>query len=164
MHYYITILLALFTFYGCGSRTITINENQTGQFKQEREVIISESEPYTLIDGQKENFTPLKFRKLMKELDHTLFAELDSKLFRGRDWLEYDKDMKKTLKDFIENSRKIKTFAIVKENKEYVRLTKRLITYEYFLQDIVKNEKFNYLKPAFDKVVNACNECHDTMK
>jgi hypothetical protein len=148
----------LSTLYGCGSRTITIDKR--GEYKQE--IIIAESEPYTL--GQRENFTSLEFRQLMKNLDHTLFVELDSKLFRGKDWLEYNSDMKKTLKDFIEGSRKIKSFPFIQEEEEFVRLTKRLITYEYFLEEVIKNEKFDYLKPAFDKVVNACIECHDMMK
>jgi hypothetical protein len=157
--YYLTILLALSTFYGCSSHTIIIDKKRD---EYKKEIIIEESKPYTL--GQRENFTSLEFRQLMKDLDHTLFVELDSKLFRGKDWLEYNSDMKKTLKDFIENSRKIKSFSFIQENEEFVRLTKRLITYEYFLQDVVKNEKFDYVKPAFDKVVNACVECHNIMK
>jgi len=163
MHYYITVPLILLTFYGCSNHTITLNKkSEQKQSKYKKEIIISESETYIL--GQRENFTSMKFQKLMKDLDDTLFIELDSKLFRGKDWLEYDKDMKKTLNNFIKKSREIKTFAIIKEDEEAVRLTKRLLTYEYMLQDVIKNEKFDYLKPAFDKVVNACNECHDRMK
>jgi hypothetical protein len=158
MHYYITVLLISFTLYGCSSRTITLDKKND----YKTEIIVEDSEPYTL--SQRENFTSLEFIKLMKNLDHTLFVELDSKLFRGDDWLEYDKNMEKTLKEFIENSRKIKDFAIVQEDEEAVGFTKRLLTYEHFLQDVIKNQKFDYLKPTFDKVVNACNECHNMMK
>ena len=166
MHYYLTVLLVLSTLYGCSSRTITVGNPVDSRMDKKsnykKEIILNESEPYTL--GQRENFTPLEFRKLMKELDHTLFVELDSKIFRGKDWLEYNDDMKKTLNNFIKNSRKIKSFSFIQENEEYVKLTKRLITYEYFLKDVIKNEKFDYVKPTFDKVVNACNECHHLMK
>ena len=162
MHYYITTILLFFTLYGCSSRTITLGKKIEHKEEYKKEIILSESEPYTL--GQRENFTSLKFRKLMKDLDHTLFMEFDSKIFRGKDWLEYDKDMKKSLKDFIAKSREIKDFAIIQEDEEAMRLTKKLITYEYFLQDVIENQKFDYVKPAFDKVVSSCNECHEMMK
>ena len=49
-----------------------------------------------IIQSQREPFTPIEFREYMKELDAKLFIDLDSKLFRGKDWVEY-KQVQNTL-------------------------------------------------------------------
>ena len=99
----------------------------------------------------------------MKDLDHILFVDLDTKLSKGKDWIEYDKSMEKTLKSFMTKSRELKKFEIIKDDEEASKSIKRLITYGYILDDLIKNEKFNYIKPAFEKIVNVCNKCHDKM-
>ena len=150
MPFYV-VMLSLILLYGCSSRTITVEKDKKVVYeKVVDEKIIVEREP----------FTPIEFRKLMRELDDKLFIELDSKLFRGRDWVEY-KDVNKTLKSFMAQTRELKKFEVIKNDEEVTRLLKQLITQEYLLDDIVKNEKFDYIKPAFDKVVESCNSCHN---
>lgn len=117
---------------------------------------------YEEIAVKREPFTPIEFREIMKGLDDKLFIELDSKLFKGRDWLEY-KHVKKTLKSLMDDSRRLKEFEVIRDNEEAMGLLKKLITYEYMLDEVVKNEKFDYIKPAFDRVVESCNSCHNIM-
>ena len=98
----------------------------------------------------------------MKELDAKLFIDLDSKLFRGKDWVEY-KQVQNTLESLIKQTREIKEFEVIRDDEEATRLIKKLITHEYLLDDVIKNEKFDYIKPAFNRVVESCNNCHDIM-
>ena len=173
MPFYIS-LLALLLLYGCSSRTIVVNrvnkveqDNTIPQNQEiiEERIIVSEEEvpakPEVIVS--REPFTPLPFRKIMKDLDHILFVDLDIKLSRGEDWIEYDKSMQNTLKNFIKKSRELKKFDIIKDDEEATKSIKKLITYGYILDDLVKNRKFDYIKPAFNKTINVCNKCHDRM-
>jgi hypothetical protein len=178
MPFYIT-LLALFLLYGCSSRTIVVNKNDAIKKNQviitssslpsisTEEIIISEenivTQPPDDVIVSREPFTPLPFRKIMKDLDHILFVDLDIKLSKGEDWIEYNKSMKNTLQKFIKKSRELKKFKIIKDDEEAMKSIKKLITYGYILDDLVKNRKFDYVKPAFDKTINVCNKCHDRM-
>jgi enterochelin esterase-like enzyme len=154
MPFYITIL-ALFFIYGCSSNTIVIEKDK----KIVEKKTIDEN---IIIQSQREPFTPIEFREHMKALDAKLFIDLDSKLFRGKDWVEY-KQVQKTLESLIKQTRELKEFEVIRDDEEATRLIKKLITHEYLLDDVIKNEKFDYIKPAFNRVVESCNNCHDMM-
>jgi enterochelin esterase-like enzyme len=155
MPFYLITILALFFIYGCSSNTIVIEKDK----KIVEKKTIDEN---IIIQSQREPFTPIEFREYMKELDAKLFIDLDSKLFRGKDWVEY-KQVQNTLESLIKQTREIKEFEVIRDDEEATRLIKKLITHEYLLDDVIKNEKFDYIKPAFNRVVESCNNCHDMM-
>ncbi len=101
-----------------------------------------------------------KLKKIMNDLDYILFSRVNLEVQEGEDDLFFTKNGKKTLKRFVEDTKKVQ-FLYPDADDEYIRLSKALTKASIKLYKIVEAKKMEWVKPQVDNILNICNSCHD---
>ncbi len=101
-----------------------------------------------------------KLKKVMNNLDYILFSRINLEVKEGEDDLFFRKNGKKTLKEFIEDTKKVQ-FLYPNADNEYIKLSKALTKASIKLYKIVEAKKMEWVKPQVDNIINICNSCHD---
>ena len=101
-----------------------------------------------------------QLKKVMNNLDYILFSRINLEVQEGEDDLFFTKNTKKTLKKFVEDTKKVQ-FLYPNADDEYIRLSKALTKASTKLYKIVKAKKMEWVRPQVDNIMNICNSCHD---
>lgn len=101
-----------------------------------------------------------RLAKVMNNLDYILFSRVNLEVAEGEDDLFFTKNGKKTLKNFIEDTKKVK-LLYPDADDEYIKLSKALTKASIKLYKIVEAKKMEWVKPQVDNIINICNSCHD---
>ena len=101
-----------------------------------------------------------QLKKIMNNLDYILFSRINLEVQEGEDDLFFTKNTKKTLKKFVEDTKKVQ-FLYPNADDEYIRLSKALTRASIKLYKIVEAKKMEWVRPQVDNIMNICNSCHD---
>ncbi len=101
-----------------------------------------------------------QLKKVMNNLDYILFSRINLEVQEGEDDLFFTKNTQKTLKKFVEDTKKVK-LLYPNADDEYIRLSKALTKASIKLYKIVKAKKMEWVRPQVDNIMNICNSCHD---